>query len=809
MRRTPRYLALALLLAALGSPGLGCQPAQDKPQDKPAQDKPQEAPDQGEPTQEPAQEAPEPGEPTQEQAAPQAGLGDLKPELEPLALEILRHELARDVGSQDKGPLAHWQHPEAQIRARVARSLGRIGEPSGLEPLASLARGDESPVVRREAAAGLGLLAATLTPEEAPLLAEARDALLAAWEEEGKRPQPDAATRQALVWSMRKVGGKDAKGLIKVLTQAATELDQDVARQALLSLALLARFSPQTPDATGEEVRKAMLQRTGDTDAQLREAALYGLMRLKDPGGLEALKAAAMTPGHEPSRRVAVRGLTALEDKDVSVARALLLPPPESTEENPEPPDLRGDTLTKIEVLRHLGQIGDEAALVAADAFLREILPVMAEHGTGLAGPRFHLLMTYVQTLPSYKDKERARKMLLSLYEAAGTNGGLRRGEAALSEDINAALLHCASADALDRMDGAVTRLPTCAQGLERAYDPQRRQSMVVSATVATAKKPEVAAQYLAGAYKEAPAKVKATLLAEAVQLAQSARPKPAKEGAQPGPLPAPLVKALAPLATQAAAEEDKVLATYAISLRVELGEPGLEKALEERLALFQPEQPPGENLDIILELLDGLRKRKAGAELLKRWTANPHAAVRRRALQSLAQVDPASGPAPWRPVFPEVDRAWVQPQPQEALLRTTRGNIRVALMPQVAPATVANFLKIAQAGTYNKVPFHRVIANFVSQGGDPRGDGHGGPGWTIPSEWSLEPYGPGTLGMAHAGKDTGGSQFFFTHTDHPHLVGGYTVFGRVLDGLEVVRSIQEGDRILGVEIKPPAPASP
>ena len=133
--------------------------------------------------------------------------------------------------------------------------------------------------------------------------------------------------------------------------------------------------------------------------------------------------------------------------------------------------------------------------------------------------------------------------------------------------------------------------------------------------------------------------------------------------------------------------------------------------------------------------------------------------------------------------------------------MRTTRGNIRLTLRPDLAPATVDAFLKLAERTFYDSIKFHRVIPGFVTQGGEPRGDGSGGPGYTLPAEWSPAPYAQGVLGMAHAGKDTGGSQFFITHLAQPLLDGGYTVFGEVVEGLDVVREIQQGDLITGVEV--------
>lgn len=130
-------------------------------------------------------------------------------------------------------------------------------------------------------------------------------------------------------------------------------------------------------------------------------------------------------------------------------------------------------------------------------------------------------------------------------------------------------------------------------------------------------------------------------------------------------------------------------------------------------------------------------------------------------------------------------------------LLRTTKGDIEVELFENEAPNTTANFISLAEKGFYNGTPFHRVIPGFMAQGGDPTGTGRGGPGYAI----ACECYQPnhrvhfrGSLSMAHAGRDTGGSQFFLTFAPARHLDGRHTVFGRVVKGLEVLAKIQRRD---------------
>ena len=135
-----------------------------------------------------------------------------------------------------------------------------------------------------------------------------------------------------------------------------------------------------------------------------------------------------------------------------------------------------------------------------------------------------------------------------------------------------------------------------------------------------------------------------------------------------------------------------------------------------------------------------------------------------------------------------------------QAIMETSKGAIKLELFEQDAPNTVANFTKLARSGFYDDKTFHRVIPNFMIQGGCPKGDGTGGPGWKIKCEINKHKHTAGTLSMAHAGRDTGGSQFFITHTNTPWLDGVHTVFGRTTD-MAVVNAIKQGDKIVAVKI--------
>jgi len=124
------------------------------------------------------------------------------------------------------------------------------------------------------------------------------------------------------------------------------------------------------------------------------------------------------------------------------------------------------------------------------------------------------------------------------------------------------------------------------------------------------------------------------------------------------------------------------------------------------------------------------------------------------------------------------------------ATIQTEKGNIVVELAPDVAPVAVNNFVFLSCKGYYDGVTFHRVLAGFVAQGGDPTGTGRGGPGYTIPDEFNSHTFDTGTLGMATGGPNSAGSQFFICLAPQPNLNGKYTVFGEVTSGMDVVNKI-------------------
>jgi cyclophilin family peptidyl-prolyl cis-trans isomerase/HEAT repeat protein len=199
----------------------------------------------------------------------------------------------------------------------------------------------------------------------------------------------------------------------------------------------------------------------------------------------------------------------------------------------------------------------------------------------------------------------------------------------------------------------------------------------------------------------------------------------------------------------------------------------------------------------------------QAARPLLQEALRDREWAVRVRAAELLRQqgfteptaetIRPATG---GRPIDEAEWARLISPQfSPHAFIETDRGTIEIELAILDAPRTVANFIALARSGFFNGVAIHRVVPDFVVQDGDPRGDGEGSPGYTIRDEMNERPYLRGTVGMALDWEDTGGSQFFITHSPQPHLDARYTVFGHVVEGMDVVDQIQQWDVIRTVRV--------
>ncbi len=204
-----------------------------------------------------------------------------------------------------------------------------------------------------------------------------------------------------------------------------------------------------------------------------------------------------------------------------------------------------------------------------------------------------------------------------------------------------------------------------------------------------------------------------------------------------------------------------------------------------------------------ILGLLANHQENSDAVQAVRRGLEGRDRLIRQRAAEILAgwgrrtEIPPGVCEARGKPQLGRYRRAAaLQHSRVQALIDTAHGTIRIELFPREAPLTVLSFINLARDGYFDGIRFHRVVPGFVVQGGDPQGDGWGGPGDALRCEYNRLEYDRGMVGMALSGKDTGGSQFFITLAPQPHLDGRYTIFGRVVEGMAIVDRIRVGERI-------------
>ena len=221
------------------------------------------------------------------------------------------------------------------------------------------------------------------------------------------------------------------------------------------------------------------------------------------------------------------------------------------------------------------------------------------------------------------------------------------------------------------------------------------------------------------------------------------------------------------------------------------------------RIVAAAKDSPGTANADVRIEAAKALAAMATYDPWLDEAARDPDRPVReaaRAALKKLGRTVPAEPPPAGFSLF-GLDAAGILAESRTLVgarvtLKTDRGDIVMVLHPDSAPAHCVNFARLVERGFYDNKTWHRVVADFVIQGGCPRGDGWGGPGYYLPDEIGPRPYVRGTVGMPKAGDDTGGCQIFITHLPTPHLDGRYTVYAQVIEGLAVVDRIQVGDRI-------------
>lgn len=671
------------------------------------------------------------------------------------AEQVARLEQTRSLGEGALERLA-LQSGAPKLQARALLALARIQALSTV-PTVIRALADPQPSVRGEAAFAAGELAQAW--EEVP--STLKDSLTQAVVATESR-ETDGPARLLELEALGKLGTPAA---LEALSAKLEATDPEVVGRAATSLGVAGRQKHPLPTSAWARLEAALPLATFPVT--------YAWANAHAPRARPLLQARVRDVDSQV-RALAVKGLAALEgDEDVPLLTQAL-----------KDEDGRVAAEAVRGLVEAVGRCKPDATCAAADA-LGALVEAPKRLRAGHPSRGSLPLLAFAQApLP-----DGLRGLAVSLRRAideAAFGAGPGSAEAApadatptesLRRDLGR--LDCRMAAAIDRIDGRLAAVKTC--GLDAVPEP-RRLALGLSALPEGPHFAERASlPQLLEALQHPDASVR---LAAVNALGQTHSPKAAE--------------ALRPLL----ASEDLVLAADAAAA---LGELGDQAAIPALLPLFDrireklPEEAaPLAQAAIALEA-------KEAIPALTRWLHAPHSNLRLQAAAALTALQGAPVEVPVVPQpLPDVARLPVPPMGTRLLVQTERGPFELRLRPDLAPVTSANFAALAQKGFFQDLTFHRIVPDFVVQGGDPRGDGEGGPGYTIPCEVNTLRYARGVVGVALSGKDTGGSQLFVATSPQPHLDGRYTAFAQVTSGMAVVDALLEGDRILSVKVLRP-----
>lgn len=657
-------------------------------------------------------------------------------------VEIASLEDRRSFGADDK--LLTWAltATEPSVRARALQALGRIQDPASAGVLVKgLTDPDEA--ARTEAGFAIGLLGLSWTPLPEELKGKLVDALKQAEAEEAA-----PSVKLVLLEALGRVGTLPAAERLMERLLATPE----VQARAALSLGIAAKNGLALP-AKAIPALALLLKR--ELPPPTRWGAAYALAMSKNAAARQYLVLCATDDASEV-RGLCARGLGEVgTDVDAVTLKKLL-----------DDSDYR----VAIEATRSLTKLAGKckgAACAPIGALSDLSVRVERTLRGDMAGGAQPLLMLAQAGLPAT-----GRPLLESL------RAQLIEGEKTIQSPklrVDLANLECRLAAALDRISGAPREVLTCGNSL---IPEGRRLAMVLQELAATA--PADPARRVAD--------VSPFL----------AHPDPRVKLAALGALGASKSPAAIEKVKPFLSNADLVLAGAAVTALGKLGDKGSIAAirgLSSKVATT-PELAPA--LGEALELLDA----KDAIGDLEAWLTSPDATVRASAATALSKLKGAPV-SPGRVERPESKPGSAIPRDAHLIVKTERGEIDIKLFTQDAPLTSLALYQLARKNFFKGLSFHRVVPGFVAQGGDPRGDGEGGPGFSIRCEVNRRPYVRGTVGMALSGKDTGGSQFFVTTSTWPHLDGRYTAFGEVVKGQEIVDSLLEGDAIVEIRATP------
>ncbi|MBO0858326.1 MAG: peptidylprolyl isomerase [Chloracidobacterium sp.] len=635
------------------------------------------------------------------------------------------------------------KHKSPAVRSRAALAIGRIGDKRGTAPLIDMLRKDEDQAARAMAAFALGEIedpgAANALLEVVNSSKESPEAQSRAIEALGKIASVQANTEKLGQATLDSIN----QSLVKHLPAVIGAISPD--QKLLSSLTITALMRLRNP-ASVEPLRGQLKSK----DAEIRAQAANALARLRQPiedavpDLIEALNDVDITV-----RANAARALGASKDaRGVEPLVKLLA-------DKYEP--------VKLSAVRALAALNDRRAVEPLVA-LGLKLPVPFSGPPGAVNPIITSLLEISYALGAIRDEralpflQRARQLGEAEVEVALARFGEKVFFAGLKDNL--------PANTADDW----RKVAAFAQGVAEIGTPRARE--VILKLLDPEIQDRLPAQALPDIFRAA-AKLK--------------------------------VEKLSLMMRERLTHPDVIVRSTAASLLADSPDDKNLAALIDALAQAKHDQANDARLAILTAISKS--KKPEAIEAIKSTLSDPDHLVRRHSVALLKQLGAGDFSDRIGVVKTGHDRAFYHHVAARldkkviAAIHTTKGEIRIELFPQDAPITVDNFVTLALRDFFQGLTFHRVVPNFVIQGGDPRGDGEGGPGYQIRCEINTRPYTRGAVGMALSGKDTGGSQFFITRSPQPHLDGGYTVFGQVVAGMEVVDHIARGDIILGVEI--------
>ncbi len=691
---------------------------------------------------------------------------------EEVLLRIVRAEDERRFDAADLGALL--SDANASVRARAAHGAGRIGDARAVAPLVSLLQTDGDARVRAAAAFALGETESGAAAEGLLSVLERKTAS-SVGETAGVRARVVEALGKVAA-AMPKADEARAKEIGRALLVELEARGRIAANREVALLGLTAVLRAR-PEGAGRVVALFL----DSPDARLRADAANTLTRLRAKNANEQLRRLLASDTDAVVRANAARALGAAEDKG---AFDLLL----------ERAAGDRDERVRISAIRSLGSLRDARA--AEPLVKRGEVLLNAYRAAKTAKPaarpaelnELFELVTGLSRVVANTGNERALVFVRALREAemwSAPEAEIAFARIAPNQYLRERPFHQLAFRAPDSRVAWQT-YAAVAQGLGEiaAVSTERAGNSVVSVQADA----QLALRTMLGE-PTTPA-----LAVPDVLTAIAAFKPPDGAIVMRGQLAAPDVIVRATAAGQ-------------------LGELAPDPENTAALAAALPAALQRDEMnDAALALLDALAKQKSEAALAAIRTAldSPDYLLRRRAAAILQSAQPDAPGAEdgrietvaTRNRIGDYRRALARRSARVvATINTDKGPFKLELLPDAAPLTVDNFVQLARRGYFNNLAFHRVVPNFVIQGGDPRGDGNGGPGYQIRCEINEVPYNRGAVGMALSGKDTGGSQWFITHSPQPHLDGGYTVFARVLEGMEIVDRITRGDRILAVNV--------